>query len=218
MSLKNDIIFSILCGKVKLNEKQEQFVCDRIIKSRNPIEDLSKLHVRALTGEICTCAYLRQTRRELTDKVVCKMTTARAMRTITNEEFLLDLIAMDYETFDNFNHAKLRNDHYETYLKVLVKYCNAVECEILDFKNKIYPTLDEKIRHDANLGRQAMYAEDYENAQVELARIEAERETARIEKEKFIDEQVDFIFSIADEVRAEKEGTIPPVDDGTSEM
>ena len=73
MSLTNDIMFSILCRKVKLNEKQEQFVCDRIIKSRTPIEDLSKLHVRALTGEICTCAYLRQTRRELEEGIVISL-------------------------------------------------------------------------------------------------------------------------------------------------
>lgn len=203
MSLTTEIMFSILCRKVKLNEKQEQFVCDRIIKSRTPIEDLSKLHVRALTGEICTCAYLRQTRRELEEGIVCRMTSSRAMRQITNEEYLLDLIKMDYQTFDNFNHDLLRSKHYETYLKVVVAYCNAVECEILDYKNKIFPTQSEIRRHNENLGRQQLYAEDYENAQIELANLNKQRETEKLEREKFIDERVEEFYAIQEEVLGE---------------
>ncbi len=218
MSLTNDIMFSILCRKTKLNEKQEQFVCNRIIKGRTPIEDLSRLHVRARAGEICTCAYLRQTREELANKIVCELTPTRAVRQITNEEFLLDLIATNYEHFDDINHELLRSKHYETYLKVVVAYCNAVECEILNYNNKLYPTTSDTRRYNENLGRQQLYAEDYENAQVELARINNQRETARLEREKFAEEQADFILGIAEEVRNERDGVTPPSDGGISEM
>ena len=207
MSKVEDIKLKILCNKKKLNEKQQEYVSKRILKQQEGIKILSSLNPRAITSTMCELAYLTQMNDEGREKV-CDLTPLRCIKNITNGEYLIELIKQDYTKYDFINFDKLReSDNVETLLKITATYGDKVTESINNFHKNMTPTDDEILKNKLDMGRLMLVEEDYKYAKQELSKIEQEKQLAKEEKErelnKYLDEQVDFITSVAEECRSE---------------
>lgn len=222
MSIVDDIKFNILCTKKRLNKKQEEYIGQRIIKKGEGVKWLSNLNRRAITPLLCELAYLTQKTEDGREQV-CDWTPLRCIKGITCEEYLVDLIRQNYERFDFLNFEKLREPENKiTYCKIMVAYGDRLTDKVNDYKRHTLPTDAQQRQNQVDLGRLELIKDDYAYAREELIKYNEinnknnnqesvfDKDNKAHNKgkndedyEKYLEEQANFILSVAEEVANE---------------
>ena len=222
MSIVDDIKFNILCTKKRLNKKQEEYIGQRIIKKGEGVKWLSNLNRRAITPLLCELAYLTQKTEDGREQV-CDWTPLRCIENIYCKEYLFDLIQQNYERFDFLNFYYLREPENKiTYCKIMVVYGDRLAEEINNYKDCVSPTYEQSHKHEVDLGRFELIKDDYAYAREELIKYNEinnknNNQESVFDKankahskgkndedyEKYLEEQANFILSVAEEVANE---------------
>ena len=106
----------------KLFRFMEDRLCEKIIKSRNPIEIFDKLPERKRTAKVCESAYLRCA--TAVDRYnVAKGTPSDVVSELTIPSLMLKTVKENYRNYDNLNFDILgKPENREYFLRVKTTY------------------------------------------------------------------------------------------------